>query len=112
MKFSVLGDCSNKPLGGVCSIQLSYWDICILRTIQLRSIRYPSIDCLHIVQCFAVLVKFARRPERQAGAFCLSAFYRMQRKAEAEEHTPEPSAFLQKLICFRVRECGEHPNLV
>ena len=27
MKFSVLGDCSNKPLGGVCSIQLSYWDI-------------------------------------------------------------------------------------
>ena len=96
----------------MCSIQLSYWDICILRTIQLRSIRYPSIDCLHIVQCFAALVKFARRSERQTGAFCLSVLYRMQREAEAKEHAPELSAFLQKLICFRVRECGEHPNLV
>ena len=28
MKFSVLGDCSNKPLGGECSIQLSYDDTC------------------------------------------------------------------------------------
>ena len=61
---------------------------------------------------FAVLVKLSRRSERQTGAFCLSVLYRMQRKAEAKEHTPELSAFLQKLVRFFVRECGEHPNLV
>ena len=88
---------------------LGHMHIC---RIQLHSLGCPAANCLHIVQCFAVLVKFARRSERQTGAFCLSVFYRMQRKAEAEEHTPEPSAFLQKLICFRVRECGEHTNLV
>lgn len=60
----------------------------------------PEADCLHIVQCFAVLVKLSRRSERQTGAFCLSVFHRMQRKAEAEEHTPEPSASLQNLVCF------------
>ena len=95
----------------MCSIQLSYWDICILRRIQLRSIRYPSIDCLHIVQCFAALVKFARRSERQTGAFCLSVLYRMQREAEAKEHMPELSAFLQKLVRFFVRKCGKHAKL-
>ena len=58
----------------------------------------PEADCLHIVQCFAVLVKLSRRSERQTGAFCLSVLYRMQREAEAKEHTPELASALAALI--------------
>ena len=88
---------------------LGHMHIC---RIQLHSLGCPAANCLHIVQCFAVLVKLSRRSERQTGAFCLSVLYRMQREAEAKEHTPELSAFLQKLVRFFVRKCGKRPELL